>query len=591
MTPSLSSSVPTVMTSQYMMDLEAELPCLPEPAPTGASVGDRSSSQASVAEGGEPVAPSAVLAAAVQLAQAQSSRSATAVRGGSVVTDALSASQTVVHPVVYMQHQPSMPVRPGMSPQMQPGVPGWRTAPGVVHVAGPSHPSRRRWASISDDDASNASPMMWPARSPLLRMQHPAFMPRSRSGTPYMGPAVPTHPGSSSAALAVAAAAGKGGHQAFMLPSSSSDAPQPAGFKGTGKWANGPPGGAVQAQTGVAWGPGRQAAFAQAPRASTAGRGRGGVQGKGFAVPTVQAWPVAAGAQRALNGLTLVWLGERAYRAPAVLKEQIENIGFMVKVYRSADKCCRALGKRPVVAPTCAFLVTEAESEALLAYLCERKAVDVRVVVDADGMPQAEAQKFTTKLQWPEESSVVVATGWEAVLAALHNINKEAAQRVVAAGGLGVRGMFDGEGADSQANSSSPDQAAAAAPPAPPASDTPWTLVWISDQAFKPAAVGQKERLESLGCQVKGYKTHKNAARALDKKRTLARTVVLVSGAEAAPFMAYLASRPEIAETPVVVEASARSVPLREGPTVQVAEDFEAAVAAVCQVAADPCFQ
>ena len=30
----------------------------------------------------------------------------------------------------------------------------------------------------------------------------------------------------------------------------------------------------------------------------------------------------------------------------------------------------------------------------------------------------------------------------------------------------------------------------------------------ISDQAFKPAAVGQKERLESLGCQVKGCKIY-----------------------------------------------------------------------------------
>merc|ERR1719262_1913124 len=90
------------------------------------------------------------------------------------------------------------------------------------------------------------------------------------------------------------------------------------------------------------------------------------------------------------------------------------------------------------------------------------------------------------------------------------------------------------------------------------AGGTPWTLVWISDQAFKPAAVGLKVKLESLGCQVKGYKTHKNAARALDKKRTLVRTVVLVSGAEAPQFLAYMAGRPEIGQTQVVVEASNR---------------------------------
>ncbi|CAE8727170.1 unnamed protein product, partial [Polarella glacialis] len=123
-----------------------------------------------------------------------------------------------------------------------------------------------------------------------------------------------------------------------------------------------------------------------------------------------------------------------------------------------------------------------------------------------------------------------------------------------------------------------------------PASDNPWTLVWISDQAFKPTAVSLKGSLENLGCQVKGYKTHKNAARALDKKRALVRTVVLVSGAEAAPFLAYLAARPELGQTPIVVEASARAVPIREGPTCVVADGFEAACEAVWKIAADPGF-
>merc|ERR1711974_38376 len=107
------------------------------------------------------------------------------------------------------------------------------------------------------------------------------------------------------------------------------------------------------------------------------------------------------------------------------------------------------------------------------------------------------------------------------------------------------------------------------------------TLVWISDQAFKPSAVALKAQLESLGCQVKGYKTHKNAARALDKKRALVRTVVLVDGNEAAPFMAYLASRPEINKTQVVVEASTRAVSVQESLTCQVVESFDQAVAAV----------
>merc|ERR1712039_551982 len=95
-----------------------------------------------------------------------------------------------------------------------------------------------------------------------------------------------------------------------------------------------------------------------------------------------------------------------------------------------------------------------------------------------------------------------------------------------------------------------------------------------------------------LGCQlpVKSYKSQKNAARALDKKRALVRTVVLVSGAEAAPFLAYFSSRPEIAATPVVVEASSQSVPVRESPMCKVVESFDAALTAVLQIATDPGF-
>ncbi|CAE7684171.1 Ank2 [Symbiodinium necroappetens] len=124
----------------------------------------------------------------------------------------------------------------------------------------------------------------------------------------------------------------------------------------------------------------------------------------------------------------------------------------------------------------------------------------------------------------------------------------------------------------------------------PKASENSWTLVWISDQAFKPTAVSLKAQLEGLGCQVKGYKTHKNAARALDKKRALVRTVVMVTGAEAPPFLQYIATRPELASTPVVVEATSRSIPVRESPTVQVCDSFDAAANAVWKVAHEPGF-
>ncbi|CAK9042132.1 unnamed protein product [Durusdinium trenchii] len=120
--------------------------------------------------------------------------------------------------------------------------------------------------------------------------------------------------------------------------------------------------------------------------------------------------------------------------------------------------------------------------------------------------------------------------------------------------------------------------------------ENPWTLVWISDQAFKPTAVSLKTQLESLGCQVKGYKTNKNAARALDKKRGLVRTVVMVTAAEALPFLQYLSSRPELASTPVVVEATRGYGSIPKSPSVQVCESFDAAAKAVWTVAHEPGF-
>jgi len=294
---------------------------------------------------------------------------------------------------------------------------------------------------------------------------------------------------------------------------------------------------------------------------------------------------------RALNGWTVVWVGERAFRASAAMKEQMENIGFLVKIYRSHDKCCRALDKKQIIPPASAFVVSEADAEHLLRYLQARDARQVHVVVDIDQSTNpAAAQLIVHSPSIPEDSNVLVASTWDEVLMGLRSIGMQ-----VMAHQMSNMGPCGGE-EDGQPGSSvlvpmtACPMMATDAGDAPAAATSPWTLVWVSDQAFKPAACGQKAKLEALGCQVKGYKTHKNAARALDKKRALIRTVVLVSGPEAAPFLAYLASRPEISATQVIVEASARAVPVREGPSCKVADSFDSALAAVMQVVADPGF-
>eukprot|EP00928_Gymnodinium_smaydae_P096045 TRINITY_DN8394_c0_g3_i1.p1 TRINITY_DN8394_c0_g3~~TRINITY_DN8394_c0_g3_i1.p1 ORF type:complete len:617 (-),score=74.65 TRINITY_DN8394_c0_g3_i1:193-2043(-) len=117
-----------------------------------------------------------------------------------------------------------------------------------------------------------------------------------------------------------------------------------------------------------------------------------------------------------------------------------------------------------------------------------------------------------------------------------------------------------------------------------------WTLVWVSEQVFKPDAEDQRRTLEALGCQVKGYKASKNAERALQKKNALTSTIVLVSAHQAEQLTTYLRSRPEMRRTPIVVEGTSKAAGVREDATCRVVGDFDAAVLAVSQIAAVPGF-
>mmetsp|Transcript_59945 Transcript_59945/g.195770 ORF Transcript_59945/g.195770 Transcript_59945/m.195770 type:complete len:788 (+) Transcript_59945:137-2500(+) len=456
--------------------------------------------------------------------------------------------------------------------------------------------ARRRWASVSDDEA--ASPMMWPQRSPLHRSHR-------SSSQPLVGPGAAG--GSGPSAMTASA-------QPFMLPQAHGPAGMQSGLmdphgSSWGQHFVGNAGGCVQPATG-AWAMGRQtmwgpsAAMAQQwgmPGGAGPPMMQAGMAWSGGVCVGTACMPMACNlgammssggerAMRALNGLTVVWVGERAFRAPAVMKEQIEGMGFLVKIYRSHDKCSRALDKKATVASTNVFVVSEGDGGPLLKYLKSREARHIQFVVDAEHSTNPiEAQRLTMHPA-PDESSVAVAFTWDDVLLALQNVSMLASPQamggIVMMGGGGdvesVAGVASGMSPVGRGDLSVGETGVV--------SDSPWTLVWVSDQAFKPAAGAQKTKLEALGCQVKGYKTHKNAARALDKKRVLVRTVVLVSGAEAPPFLAYLTSRPEIAATPVVVEASSRSVPVRESSICKVVDSFEAAIEAVGQMAADPGF-
>lgn len=538
---------------------------------------------------------------------------------------------------------------PGMSP-----VVGWSSG-GASSSARPEvyandHGARRRWASISDDEA--ASPMLWPMRSPMLRVQRSGR--RSLSSTPMMGPSVqqggglakvsehevqqpgatpnfmlpPTLQTQTQTQVPLQSQNGSGSRYAAMgdaysVPWQSSgwDASCSGGMYGgyapmQGQtWGQQPQQGwfirqGDQSQSGLTQGTwstvaGQAPVFAMPqqleqvgyPSAVPAGMSVnygwapvsmyeqqpeqqliGSMEEQHQSEMQLQSQP-QCGAIRTLNSWTVVWVGERAFRAQATAKEQIESLGFLVKVYRSHDRCSRALDKKGNISSNTLFLVSEADSRPMLEYLQRRKASGLRILVDAEGATQA--WLLSENLPELEDDCITtVCCSWDEVLAALAELSNEALCR---GGGSLAAQAVPGTDVQPQGGFSVED--------ASHAGENPWTLVWISDQAFKPTAVSMKAQLEGLGCQVKGYKTHKNAARALDKKRALVRTVVLVSGMEAAPFLAYLASRPEISSVPVVVvEASSRSVPIREGPTIQITENFEGACAAVWAIANDPGF-
>jgi len=248
-------------------------------------------------------------------------------------------------------------------------------------------------------------------------------------------------------------------------------------------------------------------------------------------------------------------------------------IGFAVKVYRNHEKCSRALDRKNSIPPNTCFILAASEVGPIIRYLQLRGARKMHIVVD--GEP-------TGSLECPEECSLIISRAWDNVLDAVRKIGAQ----VIPPGTAHVPNKTKPTTTTTQARSS-PTNADAQASTA----DKPATLIWVSDQAFKPAAAAQKEELEALGCQVKCYKTHKNAARALDKKRSLVRTCILVNSTEANLLIAYLNERPELQNTKVVVEANSQSaVRAGESSTCKVAVGWSAAVAAAHEVLSDPTF-
>ncbi|CAL1142578.1 unnamed protein product, partial [Cladocopium goreaui] len=322
---------------------------------------------------------------------------------------------------------------PGMSPTL---APTWRVGRDAADTYGPG--ARRRWASLSDDEA--ASPMLWPMRSPALHVQRPGR--RSQSNTPLLGPA----------GMGLAKVSEHAECEDFMLPptppvATPSDRQGPnmsptsqgknmpmtpenypmawpnwdpnlgvmAGFpeapawpnqmwfmpRDNGVWPQVPgyvPGMTQDMGGGPGYPPvGNPFGWMPMPEAPQMWLGEAEMptdvtgpwmQFEDGALPAGPpaasvAGAAAAGAAGSAGQCSLVWIGERAFRAQANEKEELENLGFTVKIYRTHDRCSRVLDKKSTLAATTVFLLSEAEASPMLEYLQKRGASGLRVLVVA----------------------------------------------------------------------------------------------------------------------------------------------------------------------------------------------------------------
>jgi len=302
-----------------------------------------------------------------------------------------------------------------------------------------------------------------------------------------------------------------------------------------------------------------------------------------------------------MNGWTVMWVGENAFRSTPSIRGQIEGLGFMVKVYRTHDKFCRMLSKKqPDMMPNYVFVISHEEVEPILAYFTERHVTSgaapgssagaFRVVIEARSM--AEAQGVSERLSFPENCMVTIAGSWEEVILSLHAMSSEISMQLLCAPAA-MSKCIEPSVPSAETTLEASAGSGTALEESLPAGSGGWTLIWVSDQAFKPTATNLKVQLETLGGMVKGYKTNKNATRALDKKRALPRTVVLVVASEAPQFLTYLQGRPELADTRVVVESQSRAghaALLPTTATCEIADGFEDAINVVRRIVSHPSF-
>jgi len=83
--------------------------------------------------------------------------------------------------------------------------------------------------------------------------------------------------------------------------------------------------------------------------------------------------------------------------------------------------------------------------------------------------------------------------------------------------------------------------------------ETPWTLIWVSEQASKRGAEATAKVFETLGCQVKQYRTSSEATIALRRTADISNTILLASKEQAPGMANFLMAWDLVQDVPLVV--------------------------------------
>eukprot|EP00746_Dinoflagellata_sp_MGD_P026128 gnl/MRDRNA2_/MRDRNA2_161579_c0_seq1.p1 gnl/MRDRNA2_/MRDRNA2_161579_c0~~gnl/MRDRNA2_/MRDRNA2_161579_c0_seq1.p1 ORF type:complete len:562 (-),score=117.11 gnl/MRDRNA2_/MRDRNA2_161579_c0_seq1:50-1489(-) len=148
-------------------------------------------------------------------------------------------------------------------------------------------------------------------------------------------------------------------------------------------------------------------ARSQPSNSKASGKGSGSV-----VLPPRQPSEVAVPSSQAKPGRrwTVIWCDEQAFKASgASMKQDLEDLGMVIKAYKTSANCIRSLNKKLLpVLPCCLVISSISNAAVLLPYLAERPALVRGVVVLAE---EEREENNTLQEKW-QATVKAVAPNW-----------------------------------------------------------------------------------------------------------------------------------------------------------------------------------